>query len=147
LIDRIHKNVSKILNAKQPESASTDASQARHLRDGQAAERLAETYLARRGLKIITRNVRSRWGEIDLVAADGAAVVFVEVRMRSDPRYGGAAASVSAAKQKRIIQTARWFLAYTGKAWSERPCRFDVILLDQLKLSHIEWIKGAFEAF
>ena len=80
-------------------------------------------------------------------AADGEAIVFVEVRLRSDARYGGAAASISAAKQTRLVRTAESFLAGQGRAYANRPCRFDVILLDRLDARSIEWIRGAFDAF
>ncbi len=96
---------------------------------------------------MIARNLRSRWGEIDLIASDGDSIVFVEVRLRSDPRFGGAAASISAAKQKRLVRTAEAFLAGEGRAFAQRPCRFDVVLLDRLDAASIEWIRGAFDAF
>lgn len=117
-----------------------------HLRDGTLAERMAETYLSRQGLKIIARNVRSRHGELDLVCLEGEALVFVEVRMRADPRYGGAAESITEGKQQRLIRTADHFLCHGGKSWIGRPCRFDVVLLDRLHLAHVEWIRSAFDA-
>ena len=107
---------------------------------GELAEALAADYLQQRGLKLIERNYSCRLGEIDLILADGPALVFVEVRLRRNRDYGGAAASVTAAKRKRIVRAARHYLA--GKA--ERPCRFDVISLDALSAGRIEWIKDAF---
>lgn len=147
LIRRIHEGVSKVLGRSHSEPRPPLPQLPPHLRDGVLAERLAETYLARQGLKVHARNIRSRWGEIDLVASDGESLVFVEVRMRSDPRYGGAAESISAAKQKRLVRTAEWFLAHGGKTWANAPCRFDVVLLDRLHLAHVEWIRGAFDAY
>jgi len=142
-VRQIHERVSKVLKRK---TAAQDTRPA-HLRDGEKAEALAERHLAAQGLTTIARNLRSRWGEIDLIAADGDTVVFVEVRLRSDARYGGAAASISAAKQTRLVRTAESFLAGQGRAYANRPCRFDVILLDRLDARSIEWIRGAFDAF
>ena len=146
LLKRIHEGMSKMLSLGHSAAAPAPAQLPAHLRDGALAERLAETYLSRQGLQVVARNVRSRWGEIDLVALDGESLVFVEVRMRSDPRYGGAAASISRAKQQRLIHTADWFLAHGGKGWLGRPCRFDVVLMERLHLAHVEWIRGAFDA-
>jgi hypothetical protein len=67
---------------------------------GAAGEQLAADYLQRQGLKLIERNFRVRGGEIDLICRDGASTVFVEVRRRSRSDYGGAAASITAAKQR-----------------------------------------------
>ena len=57
-----------------------------------------------------------------------------------------AAASITEAKQQRLIRTAEHFLTHGGKVWHGRPCRFDVVLFDRLHLSHIEWIRSAFDA-
>lgn len=111
-------------------------------RDGGAAEEIAARYLARHGLAIVDRNYRCRGGEIDLVARDGAALVFVEVRLRRSQRFGGAGASVDARKQARVLAAARHYLAGRG----EQPCRCDVVTLDALDPAHIEWIKDAFGA-
>jgi putative endonuclease len=106
---------------------------------GAAAEESAARYLAERGLRIIERNFRVRGGEIDLICRDGAAVVFVEVRLRHRSDYGGAAASITAAKQAKIVMAARHWLVRHG----ECPCRFDCVLLDG---EHIEWLRDAFSA-
>lgn len=111
------------------------------LKTGHDAEQLAADYLSRRGLRIVARNFRCRSGEIDLIAEDGGQTVFVEVRLRRGQAFGGAAASISPEKQRRLASAARYYLA--GK--SERPCRFDAILLDALDYSRIEWIRNAFE--
>jgi putative endonuclease len=107
---------------------------------GARAEQLAEDFLLQRGLALVQRNFRCRMGEIDLILRDGDTLVFAEVRLRTHSEFGGAAASITAAKQTRVIATARHFLA--GKR--ERPCRFDVVLLDRLAPDAIEWIKDAF---
>jgi putative endonuclease len=78
---------------------------------GQSAESRAEAFLKTHGLKRVTRNWRCRFGEIDLVMQDGATLVFVEVRLRSRSDFGGAAASVTPAKQKKLLAAARQYLA------------------------------------
>jgi putative endonuclease len=112
--------------------------------DGKSAEDLAAAFLARQGLAMVERNYRCRVGEIDLIMQDGDTLVFAEVRLRrADPSgggFGGAAASVTPAKQARIAAAARHYLA----GGAERPCRFDVVLLDRLAVDAIEWIRDAF---
>lgn len=120
--------------------------QAAHLRDGAAAEALAARHLERHGLTIIARNVRCRGGEVDLIADDGRSLVFVEVRLRKNGRFGGAAASITASKQQRVILAAQHWLAGDGRRHANRACRFDAILLDGLDAARIEWIRGAFDA-
>ena len=105
---------------------------------GSDAEERAAQHLTRHGLKILARNYRCRGGEIDLVCRDGATLVFVEVRLRTHRGYGGAAASITPAKQQRIILAANHYLA--GKPLP--ACRFDAVLLDG---ANIDWIKNAFQ--
>lgn len=107
-------------------------------RAGSDAEQQAAEHLARHGLKILARNYRCRGGEIDLVCRDGATLVFVEVRLRTSRNFGGAAASITPAKQRRIILAANHYLA--GKPLP--ACRFDAVLLDG---ANIDWIKNAFQ--
>jgi putative endonuclease len=111
---------------------------------GAAAEALAAGFLAHHGLTIVTRNVRCRGGEIDLICLDGAVLVFVEVRLRGDARFGGAAASLTARKQQRVVLAARWWLAGAGRHHAQRPCRFDAVFLDGLEAPRISWLRGAF---
>ena len=93
----------------------------------------------RGGLEIVARNYRTRFGEIDLIARDGETLVFVEVRLRSSDRFGGAAASVDGHKRARIISAAQHFLSRLGR---NPPCRFDVVTLDG---GSPTWIRAAFE--
>ena len=109
---------------------------------GAAAEQLAADYLQGRGLRLVERNFRVRGGEIDLVCRDGATTVFVEVRLRSRSDFGGAAASITIAKQARLILAARHWLQRHG----ETPCRFDCVLLDGPEPKNIEWLRDAFAA-
>jgi putative endonuclease len=104
---------------------------------GAAAEALAADFLEAQGLAIVAQNYRCRGGEIDLIARDGETLIFVEVRLRSDASYGGAAESITAAKRRRIAFAAAQYLGRLGR---EPPCRFDAILLDSLDPSRIEWL-------
>ncbi len=108
---------------------------------GQEAEKLAAAFLERKRLRIVERNYRSRFGEIDLIARDGEALVFVEVRERKSEAFGGAAASITTAKQKKLTRTALAYL--TGNA-RPPPCRFDAILIGAS--GKIEWLRDAFAA-
>jgi putative endonuclease len=108
---------------------------------GQRAEAQAAQYLSKQGLKIVARNWRCRFGEIDLVARDGNMLVFIEVRARATTSHGGAAESISAAKRKKLTAAASLYLARTSSAV---PCRFDAVLLDGN--DRIRWIRGAFDA-
>jgi putative endonuclease len=111
-------------------------------RRGEEAEELAARFLVARGLVVLTRNYRTRLGEVDLVAREGPTLVFVEVRARSWAAYGGAAASVDARKQRRIVAAARHYLARLG---AEPPCRFDVLAWEGRRAAPA-WIRGAFDA-
>ena len=107
--------------------------------DGNAAEALAERFLAGRGLTILARNYRTRLGEIDLIARDGATLVFIEVRRRrSSLPFGGAAASVDGAKRRRLEAAARHYL---GRLSAEPPCRFDVVAMQG---GECTWLRDAF---
>lgn len=103
-------------------------------------ENLAAAFLERQGLKILERNYHCRFGEIDIVAAAGGVLVFVEVRARRSEAFGGAAASITAAKRRRLVATARHYLAARG---SRRPCRFDAVLI-QGEARDIEWLTDVF---
>jgi len=107
---------------------------------GAAAEELAAVFLEGRGLRIVERNYRCRFGEIDLVARSGAVLVFVEVRARQSEAFGGAAGSITAAKRRRLVAAARHYLA---KHRVSRACRFDVVLL-RGREQEIEWLADAF---
>lgn len=109
-------------------------------RRGESAENLAAVFLEREGLQILERNYRCRFGEIDLIASSGAALVFVEVRARASDAFGGAAASITAAKRRRIVAAARHYLAGHRV---ESACRFDVVLV-RGSGREIEWLADAF---
>ncbi len=108
---------------------------------GEQAEQLAAGYLQRRGLSLVERNYRCRYGEIDLIMQDGASLVFVEVRLRSRSDFGGAAASIGATKQGRLLRTAQHYLSTLRRT---PPCRFDALLVHSADGTQIEWVKNAF---
>lgn len=106
---------------------------------GDAAEDEALAFLLRQGLREVRRNFRCKGGEIDLIMRDGDVIVFVEVRKRSGDNYGGALASVTRTKQKRLIIAASIFL----QCYRQPPaCRFDVLAYDGDRLT---WLKNAVE--
>lgn len=113
---------------------------------GDAFEERAVLWLRECGLRLLARNYRCRGGEIDIVALDGECLVFLEVRRRSNPRFGGAAASVDRRKQQRILRAAQLFLQRHPQ-WSALPCRFDVVAFEPPQSapgSAPLWIRAAF---
>lgn len=106
---------------------------------GADAERAAELHLIQSGLRIVARNWRCRRGELDIVAQDGATLVFVEVRQRLHQEFGGAAASIGAAKRAKLVAAAQ---AYLQNLPSVPPCRFDAICFESGRLV---WLKNCIE--
>jgi putative endonuclease len=119
---------------------------------GDAAEALALAYLRKTGMVLLDTNYRTPGrggGEIDLIMKDkDGTLVFVEVRQRASASHGGAGASISVVKQKRIVFAARHYLM---RFKTLPPCRFDVVLIQgELGASSaptIEWLRSAFDAF
>ncbi len=114
---------------------------------GDAAETRALAWLQARGLVLEQRNYRvargpsARGGEIDLVMRDrDGTLVFVEVRQRRGSAHGGAAASVTGLKQRRLVHAAQHYLLQFA---SPPPCRFDVVAIDDVG---IQWLQAAFDA-
>ncbi|NBY71565.1 MAG: YraN family protein [Betaproteobacteria bacterium] len=111
---------------------------------GDQAEARACRHLEKHGLQLIAKNYRTPGrggGEIDLIMrqTDGT-LVFVEVRSRSASSHGGAAASITPTKIRRIIFAARHYLMRLPQT---PPCRFDVVAIEE---DHLNWIQGAFDA-
>jgi putative endonuclease len=111
---------------------------------GDKAEDAALEFLQDKGLRLVARNYRTPGrggGEIDLImlGPDGT-LVFVEVRKRASGAYGGAAASVGFAKQRRIIFAARFYIMGLP---TFPPCRFDVIAMEP---TGVQWLQAAFDA-
>lgn len=111
---------------------------------GAEAEDLALRHLQRQGLRLVARNVRYKGGEIDLVMLDGATLVIVEVRLRSNAQFGSAAESVDARKQRRIVLATQLYLL-DHPAQAQRALRFDVVAFG--RGGQPEWIRAAFDGF
>ena len=108
---------------------------------GQASEMQAEQFLVAKGYRILDRNVRTRLGELDLVADDHGVVVFVEVKGRTTDAFGGALLAVDHRKRVKLTKLAAQYLAQ--RHWSDKVCRFDVVLAqgrasDQGRIEHLQ---------
>jgi putative endonuclease len=112
---------------------------------GQRAEDLAAVFLIGRGLVILERNVRCRCGEIDLVCQDGSVLVMVEVRQRTNRAFGGALASITPTKLRRLARSAR-FALQRHPEWRIRRVRFDVVGMDGSLHGkyQLTWVRDAF---
>ena len=107
---------------------------------GQRWERHAQRYLERRGLTLLEVNFRCPGGEIDLIMREGGTVVFVEVRQRASASHGGAAASVTIHKQRRLLRAAQaWLQRYPAPP----PCRIDVVAIDGARGETVTWLRDA----
>ena len=110
---------------------------------GSDAESVAENWLRNKGLRPVCRNYNCPLGEIDLIMRDGKSLVFVEVRFRSDSRFGTPAETVGHIKQQRLIKAA---YSYLAQQKSVPQCRFDVVSITGSTKIEIEWIPNAFSA-
>lgn len=106
---------------------------------GNAGEDEALAHLQQHGLVLVERNFRCKGGEIDLIMRDGSGLVFVEVRQRAGGGFGGALASVTPAKQRRLIHAAQFYLLRVKPL---PPCRFDLVAIDAGKLS---WLRNVID--
>ena len=114
---------------------------------GRDGERLARAYLERHGYEIEAANVRGRRGELDLVARDGPALCFIEVRAVSGGAFGPAAASIDQRKRLRILRAARAYLQVRRPRW-EGVVRCDVVAIDAAgtRAPSVTLIRNAFDA-
>ncbi|MHB8092544.1 MAG: YraN family protein [Syntrophales bacterium] len=111
---------------------------------GKRGEELAAVYLAKVGYRIIERNYRCIFGEIDIVAEEGGSIVFIEVKSRRSIAYGDPQLAVGARKQKKISMVALNYIE--EKHQHSRNARFDVVAVKILPAgTTIELIKNAFE--
>ena len=112
--------------------------------DGDAAEDRALAHLLGQGLQLVARNYRTPGrggGEIDLIMRErDGTLVFVEVRKRGSASFGGAAASIGWAKQRRVVFAARHYLL---RLRQPPPCRFDVVSMEN---GALQWMRAAFDA-
>lgn len=111
---------------------------------GNAAEAFAQRFLEARGFRLVVANYRSRYGEIDRIMQQDRLLVFVEVRLRRHAGFGGAAGSVSRAKQQKIIASAQAFLHH-HPGFSSCNCRFDVLAVQAGTDGWtVDWLPAAF---
>jgi putative endonuclease len=110
---------------------------------GRKSEDTAVAFLKKRGYDILQRNYRTRLGEIDIIARDKEAIVFVEVKARKTDRAGSGKSSVTRNKQFRITRLAQYYLKQTGLR--DVKARFDVVVI-QGEGEKVELIRNAFDA-
>lgn len=115
---------------------------------GAAGEVLAARFLRDKGYALVSSNFRCRLGEVDIIAEKDGTIVFVEVKTRQQNSMYSPREAVTAAKQRRLIQTAG---VYLSRFPSSLQPRFDVIEVvtestDSLKVTEINHIVGAYEA-
>jgi putative endonuclease len=112
---------------------------------GAAAEAAAAHYLQTQGLLVLAQNLRCRAGELDLVCQEGGVIVIVEVRHRATSDFGGALASVTWRKQRKLIRATE-FLRLSRPEWRARALRFDVIAVQGRPdgTHEFDWIRDAF---
>ena len=110
---------------------------------GKEGEDQAAKFLVKKGYRILERNYRTRNGEIDLITLHEGAVVFVEVKTRTNDAYGAPELAVNARKQGRMIKAALGYIKY--KKLHQVPCRFDVVAISSSAGQPVELIQNAFE--
>jgi putative endonuclease len=110
---------------------------------GREGEDLAARFLVKQGYRILERNYSTRTGEIDLIALHDGAVVFVEVKTRSNDAFGAPELAVTPRKQQRMVKAALAYIRY--KKLHQVPCRFDVVAITTAAGQEVELIRNAFE--
>jgi putative endonuclease len=103
---------------------------------GKKGEEQAAAALESVGMKIIAKNIRSKEGEVDIVALDGETVVFVEVKAWSSYGMENLQYGINIKKQRKIIKTAKYFLSENRK-YSNMAIRFDVVFIDKKSVTHL----------
>lgn len=142
--EKLHKRRRRRVAARCSDDATDSRRPSPTQKAGSDREDQALRLLQRAGLVLLARNLSCRHGEIDLVMRDGDTLVFVEVRSRANPRFGGAAASVDRSKQQRLIRSAAFLLPTLARAyWNACTprARFDVVAFER-HAPH--WLRNAF---
>lgn len=103
---------------------------------GSHYEQRVAAFLEKKGFEIVERNFRCRFGEIDLIARDGAYLVFIEVKYRKTPNAGSALEAINFKKRKQIYRVAEFYL-YKNRYPENTPCRFDAAGIDGENLTYI----------
>jgi putative endonuclease len=112
---------------------------------GQAGESMAERFLKHKGFHLVAKNYSTRWGEIDLVMHDGPILVFVEVRRRSNGKFGTPEESIHPKKIKHLVKAAVVYLMNTGSA--HKMVRFDVVGITAQEIRHTQDAFSAGDAY
>ena len=131
------------MNGRHYTAKARESATSRQIK-GDSEEQRACEYLQSQGLELITENYSCRMGEIDLIMTlpDQNTLVFVEVRYRANKAFGGAAASITRSKQRKIIRTA---LFYQQKYAPKSCMRFDVVAIEGD--NQLQWFPAAFYGF
>lgn len=108
---------------------------------GSFYEQQACRFLQRQGLKLIDKNVKLKKGEIDLIMQEGSCLVFIEVKYRTLPNYGGAISSISSQKQRILLKTAYLWLAKQKLSAVQSEYRFDAVTFEG-DTNKVNWIKN-----
>ncbi len=116
-----------------------------NIKKGRKGEALAEKFLKKKGYKILERNYRTRFGEIDIIAREGRTLVFIEVKARTDEAFGSPFAAVGPKKQSHLTLAANIYMEEHGVG--DIPQRFDVVsVLGDGRGARIELLRNAFDA-
>jgi putative endonuclease len=103
---------------------------------GKKGEDRAVQQLQTAGMSIIARNFRARYGDIDIIALDGETLVFIEVKAWSVFGYENLSYSINPKKQRRIVETAKYFLSI-NRQYSGKAIRFDVVFIGKEAFTHL----------
>jgi putative endonuclease len=110
---------------------------------GSAGERSAYRYLRQHGYKIVARNYRKRFGEVDLIGWDGDTLAFIEVKSRTSHTRGRPEEAVHRSKQKQICRVAREYRS--RNRLHDINYRFDIVSIESVAgQEHVDLLKGAF---
>ncbi len=113
---------------------------------GRRGEDIAARWLREHGYRILERNYRRRFGEVDIIARHRDALVFIEVKSRGSSRFGTPLDSITPEKQRRLVMVAQDYLCRHGG--SEQPCRFDVLAIETGPDGNprVQLVENAFQA-
>ncbi len=110
---------------------------------GKKGEEIARSYLEKNGYEIITANYRTKYGEIDLIARDGKTLVFIEVKTRTQIKFGSPFDALTESKRLNISRVALHYLMTHGG--TEQPSRFDVVAVRPGEDVEVEIVRNAFD--
>lgn len=101
-------------------------------------ERKAARYLKRKGYKILQRNFKCKMGEVDIIAAKGDVIAFVEVKTRKDDRFGQPNEAVGGERMRRYINASRYYFYVNHLHVDDFTTRFDIVEITPEGINHIE---------